>query len=87
MENVSKNKTQKDEKVSFSKRVTKGDSTIEWTVKQVENGFVITKMESSEGKKGWAYDEKTYISATNPLEKKPEFDLGTDLVNDFQFEL
>lgn len=87
-ESVSKSTSGKDTKITYTKRVTKGDTTTEWTVKQVENGYVISKYTSSDGKGGYKYDEKTYISATNPFEKQgPKVDLGTSLTDEFQFVL
>ena len=81
--------SKKSEKVSYSKRVRKGNTSKEITVREVENGFVIDVVTSTDDpKKGYSYEECTYISTTNPLVPKKvdeEFDLG--VFGDLQLDM
>lgn len=77
------------EKVSYSKRVRKGNTSKEITVREVENGFVIDVFTSTDDpKKGYSYEERTYISTTNPLiPKKVDEEFDLEEFGDLQFNL
>jgi hypothetical protein len=70
-----------DKKKSWSQSIEIDGKRKEVCVKEVENGFVINITRSGEDSKGeWKWDEKVYISKTNPLERLkdnplPEIDI------------
>ena len=63
-------------KSRFSREDSNNGKTRRISVKEVENGYVIDISYSWEDeKKGYQYEEKTYISKDNPLSKDEEDEL------------
>lgn len=60
-------------KGSWSKRVEKGENSEEIRVKEILNGFLITKTKNWRDEKGnYQYDTEELFSKTNPLEENKE---------------
>lgn len=56
---------------TWSKRIKKGDTSEEISVRQIINGFLITKSKSWKDDNGnYQYDDVESFSETNPLEEK-----------------
>jgi hypothetical protein len=62
----------KNDKLSIRKSIEKDGMIKSLEVNEVENGFVIKITKEGEGKDGWMYDCKTYISSTNPLNENSD---------------
>ena len=82
--------SKKKEYTKWKKSNTIGDDTKSIEVRECENGFIIREEHSYKSDDGWKYDEKEYISKTNPLENdgdvttKPSIkDLVGNLDNNF----
>jgi len=65
----------RDGKTTFTVRESYDDDTSKTiTVREAENGFIVrmerSYYEGKEGEKKYKYEEKEYISKTNPLEEK-----------------
>ena len=64
----------------WEKSVKTGDLEKSISVKEAENGFVITITKYNWGE-NYSHEEKIYISSTNPLEKEnPKVEDNTDIL-------
>ena len=58
---------EKVEKKRWSVEVNKDNKRYSVNVREVENGFITRITEEQNGQGNWEYEEKEYISKTNPL--------------------
>lgn len=73
MKELSIDPSSKKAKGSWSKRIEKGEDSEEIRVKEIMNGFLITKNKNWRDEKGeYHYDTEEMFSETNPLEEKEE---------------
>ncbi len=69
-------------KVDWTKTIKKGSLTKELSVRQVENGYLITRRKFGDVNNEWVDETEEFISATNPLVGTPDFGEQIDSITD-----
>lgn len=70
------------QKVTYSKTISKGNSSTTVRVEEVENGFITTITKDKEVDGNLDYSTKQYISKNNPIKNMDEFDKIDDDIKD-----